>query len=174
MKYIVYFLLPLFFVGCYEKHDVKPTFFTKENVKLDKSKTVYISVPEDGVYGSIIYKKSGHMTVEAIKSALVNHIHSIKEGREVESYNIALENAQEKGAEYLIFPVILQWVERVTELSGKPDKITIQISVFDVKTDSEISLVLIKSEGSFWLFEGGHPQDLLKKPISQYIDSLYE
>ena len=109
----------------------------------------------------------------AIKAALYKHLRKIIEGRHVESYEEALQTAKNTNIDYLIYPTILHWEDRATEWSSKADKIELQIVVTDTKTNFEVSSVRIKSHSSWWTFGGDHPQDLLDKPISQFIDTLF-
>lgn len=175
MKYKILFAIIICFLisGCYtEKHIVDPLQYNQE-FKISSESTIYIGLTEDGKYGSTIYDKSGEMTQNAIKLALMRHIRNIMEGSKTESFNESLKSAKYNGFEYLIYPTILHWEDRATEWSGLSDKIEIQISVTDTKTEREMSAVRIKSNSSWWTFGGDHPQDLLEKPISKYIDSLF-
>lgn len=175
MKYIFYFLISILLTGCYaEKHDVVQTATTQSYSKLDNSKSVYISVPEDGRYGSILYNRSGAMTTQAIKMALSKYVDSIiTDGKSTEDYRTALRNAKNKNVSYLFYPQILEWEDRATEWSGKPDKVSIKIRVVDIKSNKKISSIVLKSNSSWFTLGGDHPQDLLEKPISDYINSLY-
>lgn len=175
MKYIYYFLVAMLLTGCYvEKHDVQKTAAVTSHKKLDNRKPVYISVSEDGRYGSTLYNGTGVMTTQIIKMALSKYVDSIvTDNRTTEDYRIALKNAKSKNASYLFYPQILAWEDRATEWSGKPDKVTVKIRVVDVKSNKNISSILLKSNSSWWTLGGDHPQDLLEKPISDYINSLY-
>ena len=173
MKYILPILVALLMSGCYtKKHNVELSF-SKENIKLDSSKSVYISKPENGTYRGLVDSNSADSTVASIKSALSKHIHSVLTGYKFENFNSSLQNAKENEATYLIFPVILHWEDRATEWSGIADKIKIKISVIDVDNGIEISSVLINSHSSWWTAGGDKPHDLLAQPIEKYIDSLY-
>jgi len=175
MKYIYYFLVSILLAGCYaEKHDVQRTETSRSHKKLDNNKSVYISVSHDGRYGTILYHDSGIMTTQAIKMALSKHVDSIiTDKRTTEDYGTALKNAKSKKVSYLFYPQILEWEDRATEWSGKPDKVTIKIRVVDVKSNKNISSIVLKSNSSWLTLGGDHPQDLLEKPISDYINSLY-
>jgi hypothetical protein len=175
MKYIFYFLISILLTGCYtEKHNIQQTATTKNHNKLDSRKSVYIAVPEDGRYGSILYHGSGIMTTQAIKMALAKHVDSIiVNNQSAEDYSTALRNAKNKNASYLFYPQIFEWEDRATEWSGKPDKVTIKIRVADVKNNKNISSIVLKSNSSWFTLGGDHPQDLIEKPISDYVNSLY-
>lgn len=171
-------LLPIaiafIFTGCYtEKYDVKPNV-SEKSAKLDSSKPVYISVPENGIFKNHLYHLSAKNTVLAIQSALATHINSIQEGSEYESYEVALSKAKENASTYLIYPTIIRWEDRATQWSGKPDKIEIKIAVIDVASANEISSVIIAGHSSWWTLGGDVPSDLLAKPINKYIDTLYK
>lgn len=175
MKYIVYFLIAIFLTGCTaQKHEVQQTSMTKNYKQLDSRKSAYISVPEDGRYGSTVYHGSGEMTTQAINVALSKYVDSVITSHNgAENYNTALKNARNKNASYLFYPHILGWEDRATEWSGKPDKISIKIRVVDVKRNQKISSIVINGKSPWMTLGGDRPQDLLEKPINEYINSLY-
>ncbi|TPH14711.1 DUF4823 domain-containing protein [Litorilituus lipolyticus] len=53
------------------------------------------------------------------------------------------------------------------------DKADIKIVVVDVKTLEVKSSVIIKGSSGLATFGGDHPQDLLPKPTSDYIKTLF-
>ncbi|ELW8199044.1 DUF4823 domain-containing protein, partial [Yersinia enterocolitica] len=67
----------------------------------------------------------------------------------------------------------LHWEDRATEWSGKPDIIAIKITVYNAASDNIISSTIINGKSKWATFGGDHPQDLLAKPVSEYISSLY-
>ena len=69
--------------------------------------------------------------------------------------------------------LILHWEERATEWSGKPDQITIQVTLYDVSSKQVLDKVTIKGQSKWATFGGNHPQDLLAKPIEKYVAELF-
>jgi len=81
--------------------------------------------------------------------------------------------AKDNKYEYLVFSTILEWEDRATEWSMIPDKVSVKIVVFNVKTEERLSSTIVKGKSGWATFGGDHPQDLLPEPIEQYTDSLF-
>lgn len=94
-------------------------------------------------------------------------------GHEYQSYKESLNYAQTNNFDYLIFPPILEWEDRATEWSGIPDKASIKISIIKVSTSKTIDSAIIKGKSGVATFGGDHPQDLLVKPVDDYVNSLF-
>ena len=74
---------------------------------------------------------------------------------------------------YYVAPEILHWEDRATEWSGRPDRIEVQISIYDVNMQTEIASSVITGKSAWATFGGDHPQDLLPEPTNAYVASLY-
>ena len=158
-------------VGCaagYDQHQI-----IGPETSLDREAGVLISIPEDGVYGGDVYSASGRMTSNAIRAAfqkmgvsttVVEDCHG--------SECLAREDIASYG--YYVMPEILHWEERATEWSGKPDRIEIQIAVYDASSGEELAKASYKGKSQWATFGGDHPQDLLPEPTNAYVQSLYE
>jgi hypothetical protein len=138
--------------------------------KLLRNKSIVIAVPANGVYSGRVYAASGKVTAQAVQAAFSPY-----------SYKVTiLDNCSEitclqavSTSDYLVLPVILHWEDRATEWSGKRDKLSVKISVFDGVTKSEIASTIISGKSRLLTFGGDHPDDLLQRPISEFVASLY-
>jgi len=134
------------------------------DVKLNKNYPVKIKLPTNGHYDQIVYKNSAQMTVDAIQTAFKYYSQNVT----------VVTNEMQAGNEaYFIKPELLHWEDRATEWSGRRDHVTIQIKVFDEKTQTLKSATIIRGASSWFTFGGDHPQDLLDKPIRNYVETLY-
>ncbi len=129
--------------------------------------------PENGRYGTAEYQASGQQTAQAIYSAFSKRVVRVSLSTQKPSYENQLELAQTHNFTYLVQPEILHWEERATEWSGKPDRIEVKISIVQVETGKTIDSVTVKGKSKWGTFGGDHPQDLLPKPIDDYVDSLF-
>jgi len=164
-------LVTLAMTGCastYEQSDVQPP-----SVQLDPSKSVLISVPPDGWYESIEYRNSGRMTANAVAAAFSKHANSVDISTDCHGDD-CLNTSQQENYSYYVKLEILQWEERATEWSGRPDQIEIQLVVFDVATKEVLASSSYSGKSKWLTFGGDHPQDLLPEPTSQYVNSLYK
>jgi len=130
-------------------------------------------VPADGAYGDNVYRGSGQNTAQIIYSAFVKHTRATKVGHSMQSFEAAREAAIKGGQNYLVYPSILHWEDRATEWSMIPDKVEIKIEVIDVATGDAIASTIVKAKSGIATFGGDHPQDLLPKPIEEFVSSLY-
>ena len=141
-------------------------------VKLEPSIGVLVSTPENGRYDQIEYRNSGIMTAKAIQNAFLKNVNKV-EVTNTCTGDDCLNTIDSEKYGYYVKPVILGWEDRVTEWSGKPDKIEIQIVIFDAKTKKELANSSFSGKSKWLTFGGDHPQDLLEQPANQYINSLY-
>lgn len=152
-------LLVGFLQGC--------TSYTYENISLpttllDQSRRVQISTPPNGRYDRTVYSQSGEMTAQEAKVAFSKY-----------SSAVSIYADERPAADaYYVKPSILHWEERATEWSGIPDRITVQIQVYDA--GSQIAGVQFSGKSKWFTFGGDHPQDLLEKPLRKITESFYE
>lgn len=158
--------------ACADTHQLLRT--GREIPKLEQSRTVYVSVPKDGRYGQTSYSGSGQNTTQIVLAAFSQYAKRVEAGHEYHTFEEALDAARKFGAAYLVVPTILEWEDRATEWSGIPDKASIKISVIDTGSGATLDSVVIKGKSGLATFGGDHPQDLLPKPVGEYVKSLFE
>ena len=170
MKNVYLLLLVSLLFGCADTHKLTRN---GTNLKLDPSVSLYISVPLDGRYGQTIYHGSGLTTTQAVLKAFSVHMINIETGREYQSFNDALEYAKAHNHKYLIFPSILEWEDRATEWSGIPDRVSIKVAIIATSSGRAIDSAIVEGESGLGTFGGDKPQDLLAKPIKDYVSLLF-
>ena len=143
------------------------------SAKLEHKASFYVVTPHDGNYGEILYPGSGTSVASAFESALARYAENVVIGSFTETTTEALEAAKAKKCTYLIFPRITHWEDRATEWSGIRDKMELLVKVIRVE-DAEVIRNSEISGKSRWLTLGGtHPQDLLKEPVDEFVESLF-
>lgn len=133
---------------------------------------VYVSVPDDGRYGDTTYTGSGENTAQVITGAFASRVKRADQGRNFANQAEAMEAAQAADADYLVVPQITHWEDRATEWSGIPDQIEVLMSVYNTENGSLIDKARIEGTSSWWTLGGDEPQDLLDKPVRDYVDGL--
>lgn len=167
-------ILFVFVLGaCADSHTLVKTGGNTSSAKLSADKSIYISLPEDGRYGTKVYPGSGHLVTQIIAAEFSKKTHKVESGRRVETADEALSAAKKIGASYLVIPTILHWEHRNTAWSGLPNQSSIKILITDVISDRTIDSVVINGKSGLATLGGDNPQDLLPKPVSEYIGSLY-
>jgi len=162
------FFLMISCASTYKHSEVQPP-----SARLDSSKGVLISIPEDGWYGEIRYHNSGSMTANAIRAAFSKNAKRAEITNECKEDECLNDIDFDKYA-YYVRPVILHWEDRATEWSGKSDQIEIQIIIFDAITKEELANASYTGKSKWATFGGDHPQDLLAEPTNEYVNNLYE
>lgn len=162
--------LALFMAGCsatYERSDV-----VSASSKLNPDRGVLVSTPEDGQYGAARYFGSGNMTAAAVRSAFSKYATRADFAKKCHGEE-CLEQVDTKKYGYYVKPEILHWEERATEWSGLPDKIEIQVVVYDAETKRQLANTSYTGKSKWATFGGDHPQDLLAEPTNEFVGSLY-
>lgn len=168
----LFFIALLALSGCAGTADIK--YSKKGGPKLLPTDTAYISVPNDGRYGSKIYAGSGTAVTQITAGALSKYMSRVETGSDVESQKVALGKAKAMDLKYLIEPRIFEWEDRATEWSMKSDRVSVRLTVIKVETGETIASGVINGESSIMTIGGDHPQDLLPKPIDKYAASLFQ
>jgi hypothetical protein len=150
----------------------KQNILSAPTTKAVKGKTVIIATPHNGAYNGKEYISSGKMTALATKAAFAKFTNIIKISSNC-SELACLQKLQSTEYDYYVVPEILHWEDRATEWSGIPDKVEIKISIYEGRESEELSSTIISGKSKWATFGGDHPQDLIEKPLNEYVQSLY-
>jgi Domain of unknown function (DUF4823) len=161
----------LFMSGCVDTHQLVRSDDSAH--RLTSADTVFVAVPADGAYGADVYRGSGQNTAHIIYSAFARHTHAVRIGNSTQSFDEALAATRQVGQKYLVYPTILHWEDRATEWSGIPDKVEVKIEIVDAATGGMITSAVVKGKSKWATFGGDHPQDLLPKPVEDFLLSIY-
>jgi len=170
--YISFNILFIFLAGCADSHQLIK-LNSVASVKLNESGSVYVAVPTDGAYGSINYHGSGINTAQIIQSAFFRKVQHVEVAQKHEKISKAMEYAKNKNFEYLVVPTILHWEDRATEWSAIPDQVEVKIEIIELSSGRTIVSGIAKGKSGIATLGGDHPQDLLPKPIEEFVTSLY-
>lgn len=158
MKIIVLFLA-VALAGCASPFDKKlqsnRTLTTTIQTSVPIGNMIVVAQPKDGVSEGGVYPESGSIVARKLVAALVPYYPGSHVGGD---------------AEYRIVPEILQWEERATEWSGKPDRLKISLPVYRGGTLIGSSILMAKS--SYWTMGGDHPEDLIDAPFDVFAGKL--
>jgi len=154
-------------VGIYEQRVV-----TAPESALEEGASVAIARPADGHYGETRYEGSGRAAAASVRAAFAAHSDRVEAFAICQSVN-CLRGHTGNGFDYYAVPRILHWEERATEWSGRPDRIRVKLSVYAADGESPLASSIIIGESNLLTLGGDHPQDLLREPIVDYVDSLY-
>ena len=158
--------------GCADTHQLL-RIDNDASVRLNQNGSIYVAAPKDGIYGNNNYHGSGANTAQIIRASFSRQTRNVEVAREYEQFNKALEYAKNNGFQYLVFPTILHWEDRATEWSSIPDQVEVKIDIIDTARGKTVAAGIVKGKSGIATFGGDHPQDLLPKPIDEFITSLY-
>ena len=159
--------------ACVSKYKQIELTSTSKRPQFSSADSVYLVTPENGRYESAVYTASGAYTAEVFNKAFSRHVKDLHLEGNPQPLDESLKSAREKGYKILVYPEITHWEDRATEWSGKPDRIEIKVRVVEVATGEILDSILLVGSSKWATMGGDHPQDLLKKPVNAYIDSLY-
>ena len=91
-----------------------------------------------------------------------------------QSFDDALKFTRDNGYKYLVYPTILHWEDRATEWSAIPDRVEVKIDIIESTTAKLLDSVVIKGKSGLATFGGDHPQDLLPKPVGEFVSTLFD
>jgi hypothetical protein len=166
-------MVALLVLGCAHSYHVKPGPVANAASKLVRLSPVWVALAADGAYGGKPYLGSGGEATRATVAAFSEVAVRVDAGTRVQPELANIEEARSIGATLLVIPTILHWEDRATEWSGIRDKMSLRVLVIDVASSQPIGSAVLEGRSRWATFGGDHPQDLLRKPLSDYVRSLY-
>lgn len=82
-------------------------------------------------------------------------------------------NLRKSEFKYLVYPTILHWEDRATEWSALPDRVEVKIDLIETATGKLLDSVVIRGKSGLATLGGDHPQDLLPKPVDEFVSTLF-
>lgn len=170
-KAVLVMLAGILLSGCSSKYRVDA--LNAPSTRLALQSSFYVVLPRDASYGSEHYPGSGAMAANASMAALSRHAKKVEVADSAEDTGQALESAKKRGLAYVFEPMILHWEDRATEWSGKPDRITLKFTVYEVQSGQPLASTVTRASSKWGTFGGDHPQDLLPVPTQQFVNTLF-
>lgn len=159
--------------ACTASYNVQSLSGQSNRAALDRSAAVFVAVPKDGVYESTNYPGSGQTVTEAVAAAFSTVAPSVTPGEQVQSLEKDFSAATNAKATYLVVPLITHWEQRATQWSGIPSRMTIRLSVYNVKSKALINATLVEGRSRIMSFTSTSPESLLRDPLKGYVNKLY-
>ena len=164
-------VLLVFLTACSSKY--KTDTFTPPPEPLSTSGSAYVMLARDGAYGARTYPGSGHTVSRLLYDAISNHVSNADLATAVESRDDAFKSARKDGMTYVFEPVILNWEDRATAWSGRPDRITIRITVWEAATSKKLASSSERASSKWATFGGDHPQDLVPHVVNTFANRVF-
>lgn len=164
-------VVAMFFLlaGCETKYGIES--FQAPSAPLSASGGFYVVLPKDGSYGRRTYANSGATTAQAVSKALSARGAKVIRGERTESMTQAIASAKRRDARYVFEPVILNWEDRATQWSGRPDKLSVKFVVYETASAKTLASTIV--HGTLGYEPGGSPSELLAEPARKFVDQLF-
>lgn len=140
--------------------------------KLDKAKSILVVTAKDGAYDKTVYQGTGAefaTLVMAEFSKYAKHCDLAPNS----DLAAAQAMAKEKGASYVAVPEIMHYEDRNTVWSGRPDQISVKVSVYDAATGTLLNSSMLSANSSSATFTSNRPMELVTEPLGSMVKSFY-
>lgn len=171
IRLVFVFLSVMFLFGCADTHQLMRA--SSSTALVSQQASAYVAVPKDGVYGQTVYSGSGALTAQAIAVAFAPYLNRITVAVMTEDLNAAQQSAKAGGYTYLLYPQILQWEDRATEWSGKPDQASVKVSLIRADGGEVLDSAVVGGKSGWSTLGGDRPEHLLPKPLADYAATLF-
>ena len=140
---------------------------------LDKNSPVCIALPKNSTTNHASYLKDFVDISNVINISLRPYTTQSTIYSKYRSEIEGLEFAKDKNCRYVIFPNITSWEDRHTFWTGVPDKISLNIDIFDVNNGELIDHFTIKGRSSNTAGINQKPYELIYHPLKNIFKALY-
>ncbi|WP_426730848.1 DUF4823 domain-containing protein [Myxococcus faecalis] len=161
----------LFLSACVTKTEI--TRLRAGPPQLTAAESLYVFIPADGVYENKRFAGSALATSKAVFVAFYKRTPHVKLGNLTERFEEGMKAARAAQSKYLVRPTLLHWEDRATQWSGKPDQIDVKLELIDVATGKVVNSTRLKATSESMSHLSSRPEDLLPKPLEQFVSSLY-
>lgn len=147
---------------------------------LDTAGKVSIQIPANATFKDslsensniTIYESSGEDTANAFRSAFEAKTESVVLIGNC-SGDECYASADNNGSKYLLLLDLVHWEERSTNWSGKPDRLTVLASIYDLAAGSTISKSYIHVNTFLSKSPSGKVEGYLPDLANRYVSSIY-
>lgn len=160
--------------GCADSHQLVRYGKSETHLRLAANDTIYIAVSRDGIYGTRTYKSSGLITSRILLSSFAKRARRVEMGQSYQSFDDAIKFARDSGFRYLVYPTILHWEDRATEWSALPDRVEVKVDIVESINAKLLDSLVVTGKSGLATFGGDHPQDLLPKPVDEFVSGLFD
>ena len=141
---------------------------------LQQSSSGYLAYSNDGYDAYNAYPDSGEIVMALLHHVFSPHFSKFDAAEAYHSAQADYLRAKKSGFHYFILPRISQWTQSHTFFTGVPNKIAMTLKIYNLKTNRLVDKVEIKSTGSKIAVFEKTPPELLKKPLNNVVNSLFD
>jgi hypothetical protein len=166
---LFFFMTGMVFAGCTSTYKFDNEKYA--DYPMEKGKSYYIATSEDGFYNTEVYTGSGRTVSSIIKQQLQKYAAKTTVFRDRKTID-DFTDAELSSVDYVVIPEILHWEDRATFWSGLPDKVDIQISIYD-SHKTKLNSTVISGKSATTTLDTTDPSELVEKPVETYLSTLF-
>lgn len=174
MKKVSCLLMALLLVGCATANIERLSQAQEQRAVLQGGESVFVALPEDGVFETHHYTASGKYVQQYFYDNLLRYTDNVINATTVLPLEEAKAEAKRQNAEILIYPGIVHWEDRNTMWSGIRDKVRINVIVYSLREGRTLDKTSLYATNAWATFIQARPENRLKTIIPPYVKALYE
>lgn len=159
--------------GCADSHQLTRNAHLASSTQFAPDDAFFIAISRDGSYQNKPYPRSGTITSQLLQNAFSQHARTVRMDNRYQPLDKLLQSLPPEKYRYLVYPTILEWEDRATEWSGIPDKVAVRVEIIQLADGQTVDTTIIRGKSGIATFGGDHPQDLLPRPLGDYVKSLF-
>lgn len=141
--------------------------------KIPKGSSVYIAYPNEGYDDYQVYPKSAKATLMAINQSFSPYFAKIGLSKSYQSAQSEYLNARRQDYDFFILPRIENWTDSYTLFTGVPDKVSLSLRFYALKTNTMIDAIEIHGESSRLPGYGKTTVELLTAPLTEIAHQIF-
>ena len=145
---------------------------TPVTTALDHQMTVLMAIPANGVYESFVYQDSGKDVAEAFRIEFAKFSDQVQIAQGCSGRD-CLDSVPADFSGYFVDLEIMHWEDRQTAWSGRRDRVTLKVAIYQMPGSIKISDVFLQGVGMHKAMGNDHVKDMFPEIIPQYVEGLY-
>jgi hypothetical protein len=170
MKKIFYSLIVVLLYSCTTTMSLQNAKTNLPLAKIEKDKIICIVNIGDGAFNGKVYTGSG---LSVLNSFIANLQMFASKVVTIDSKNYE-EEAKQMNAAYIVKPVITHWEPRAASWSGRPTRVEISVSVFDLIQNRSVINTKLSVKGRSMTMVDQSAEGLANKLIEQFVKDITE
>ncbi|MFZ9036154.1 MAG: DUF4823 domain-containing protein [Francisellaceae bacterium] len=155
------------------KQDENIHFVGGQAIKIAPDSSVYIAYPNDGADDYHYYEGSGAEVLNVITTSLSPYFSKMMPAKSYQHARSAYMQARSEGYQYFILPHLKSWTDSYTMFTGVPDKVVLDLKIYDLITNQLLDQVEIKSISSVMPGFEKNPDELLGEAMNKLTARLF-
>jgi hypothetical protein len=170
-KNIAFVCSLLLFSGCSNGISyITPMINSDKKIVINQNEKIYIALSKNGIYKNQIYINSATAVSNNIYNILTSYTDKIEIAKVNETLEETITYAKQNNIKYIIYPTIMHWEDRATQWSGRLDRVSINILIYDVIQDKKLVYSNVNATTNInHIPRNDKPEELLLEAFSKFF-----